>query len=505
MQRVHKPEIGAAALMFLLAAPVLVVACEARAPSAQERSAATPARQQDDVPAGGTPTASPAGDSQDGDSRVLAERAPEDDAFHRELTVPARARPALTMSANAPPDAVRRNNVVSFALWKAFAEHDNFVVSPYSIRAALTVVYLASGGKSRERLQSLLSYPERAEDLAIGALDVAARAGSVARLDSASSLWIADAKSLQRPYLQRVADFARTEVHAIDFSTEPERARRIMNSWMATHSREYMVEPLPESTMTSRSQAVLVDTISFAGTWPPKFMLAEGLHAWTDQDMTVGRVTMDMAYGGKCRAVFNDSATASIGDCTGSACREAVDAAIADYRDSSLSLMVVKPESWKQFIWSESSFSRIWAALRKAPEVDFHFPIIKLRSTRDLEQPLLRLGLSASDLSLSHGAVERAVPKLLLDRMVHQASFHADAESPKREPTPSERDGHGHDYWIDDQPPQYFTTDYAFYFLVVERATGLIVLMGQVVEPPSYESNRDRDEHAPMVPGASRL
>jgi serine protease inhibitor len=229
-------------------------------------------------------------------------------------------------------------------------------------------------------------------------------------------------------------------VHAIDFSTGSERSRRFINTWISTHARGDLVEAFPESMTTSRSGAVLVDTISLAGTWPPKFMLAEGLHAWTDQNGTVGRITMDMAYGGKCRAVFNDSATASLGDCTGSACREAVDAAIADYQDSSLSLMVVKPESWTDFIWNENSFLRIWSALGKAPEAEFNFPIIKLRSTRDLKEPLLRLGLSATDFSLSPGAVGRAAPKLSLDQMVHLASFQADAESPKREPTASERE-----------------------------------------------------------------
>jgi hypothetical protein len=191
VQRMHKPEIGVAVLMFFLAVLAVAVACGAWALAEQGRSAVGPPRQQDKVPANSTPIPSP-------DSRVLAERTPEDDAFHREITV-SRSSPARTMPANAVADAVRRSNVVSFALWRVFAERDNFVASPYSIRAALGLVYLASSGQSRKRLQSLLLYPERAEDLAIGALDAAVRAGSEARLDSASSLWIADAELLQRP------------------------------------------------------------------------------------------------------------------------------------------------------------------------------------------------------------------------------------------------------------------------------------------------------------------
>jgi serpin B len=423
---------------------------------------------------------------QQGDSLVLADPAPDDDAFHREISLPT-SSPTRTMSAKARASAVRRNNVASFALWRAFAEHDNFVASPYSIRAALGLVYLASDGQRRKRLQSLLSYPERADDLAIRAL-----AGSEARVESASSLWIADANRLQRPYLERVANLLRVEVHAIDFSKEPERARSTMNTWATTHSHGDTTETLSESTLTDGSQAVLIDTTSFAGTWPPRFMLAEGMHAWTDQNGTVGRVTMDMAYGGKCKAVFNDPATASIGDCEGSECRKAVDAAIADYQDSSLSLVVVKPESWKEFIWNESSFLRIWSALREAPEVDFNFPIIKLRSVRDLEQPLLRLGVATSDLSL---------PKLPLDRMVHQASFQVDPGSPKREPTSAERQPPHN--WIVQRTQYYFTADYAYYFLVVERETGLILLMGQVVEPPPHRPNRERGDFVPRIPGVT--
>jgi serpin B len=506
VQQVADPKIRSAVLKFLLAALALVVACRATSPSAHEPTAASPQRPQADVPASSTPIPSPAPrDSLPGDARVLADPAPEDAAFHRELSVPS-SGPARTLSAKTLAAAVQRNNVASFALWSAFAEHDTFVASPYSIRAALGLVFLASGGQSRKRLQSRLVYPERADDLAIGALDATARAGSRARVESASSLWIVDANRLQPQYLERVANSLHVEVHAVDFINGPERARRFINTWTSTHARGDTTEPFSESTITSRSQAVLVDTMSFDGTWPPRFMLAEGLHAWSDQNGTVGRITMDMAYGGKCKAIFNDPGTASSGDCIGSACLTAVDAAIADYQDSTLSLMVVKPESWKQFIWSENSFLRIWSALRKAPEADFHFPIIKLRSMRDLTQPLLRLGVAASDLSLSQGAVDRAGPKLSLDRIVHQASFQVDAGSPKREPTPYERRSHDERHSYEEgssPPPPYFTADNAFYFLVLERETGLILLMGQVVEPPPYRSKRERDELAPKIPGAT--
>ena len=497
--QVHSPRLGIAFLSFLLAALTLAVACRARLPSAREVSAASPSRPKNDVAANSTPVPSPAQrDSQQRDSRPLADRAPEGDAFHRELSMP-RSGLAQTMSAQTLAAAVKRNNVASFAMWRAFAEHDNFVVSPYSIRAALGLVYLASEGESRQRLQARLVYPERDDELAVGALDATFRARSEGRVESASSLWIADAYPLLPAYLQRIADFLRAEVHVIDLSTEPERARRFINRWTSTHSRGDTTETLPESTITSRSRAALVDTVSFAGTWPPRFMLFEGQHAWTDPDGTVGRSGMDMAYGGKCKAIFNDPAVASPGDCTGSACRDAADAAIADYQDSSLSLMVVKPESWKDFVWNERSYLRIWSALQKAPEVDFNFPIFELRSIRDFTRPLLRLGLAASDFSLAQGALGPAGANLSLDRIVHRASFQVHAGSPKREQTSAERERERMRDPDDGPFSPYFSADQAFYFLVAERETGLVLLMGQVVEPPPYRRNPDRGGLVPRV------
>ena len=175
-------------------------------------------------------------------------------------------------------------------------------------------------------------YLERADDLAVRALDAAVRAGADARFESAFSLWIADGNRLQRPYLQAVADFLPGEVHAIGFNSEPERARRFINAWISAHAQGDATEPLRDSTITSHTQTALVDTVSFSGTWPPDFMASVGVNTFStfSVDGLVDPLTVDMMWGGKCKAVREGS----------------VEAAMADYPGSSLSFVVVMPRPW---------------------------------------------------------------------------------------------------------------------------------------------------------------
>ena len=81
-------------------------------------------------------------------------------------------------SAEALKAAVARSNEASFAVWQALAEwrahkeQANFAASPYSIRSALGLVYLASlPGEGRSALQRGLRYPDRNEDMDIRLLD----------------------------------------------------------------------------------------------------------------------------------------------------------------------------------------------------------------------------------------------------------------------------------------------------------------------------------------------
>jgi serine protease inhibitor len=430
-------------------------------------------------------------------SIASADEAAEHDAFHRLLAAPSRD-PARVAPTRPLVSAVRRSNRFSFLLWSAFGETGNFVVSPYSIRAALGFVYLALGGKDRSRLQSRLAYPARPEDLDLRTLDEAVRAEGAGRFESASSLWVADIDRLQPSYVQAAADYLPGELHAIDFHADPNRARRSINAWASDRSRGELIGPFPETTITAQVESALVSTGSFSGGWPSNV----GPDSFKPYPFDV--IQVEMMYSENCRAMFQTS----------------VQAATVDYPGTTLSLMVVKPRWWKAFAWNEAAFARLWAALSRAKETGLAIPTFELSSVRDLKPPLMRMGIPISDHSRSflQAVVDPNIYKTSLDRIVHQAFFQVDAipigpsqydkmiqrlferrlpmELEGLWPLGEERPG-GPMLYLERIPSGYHVrrleevrpqrrwlfVDAAFYFLVVNKETGLILLMGQVVDP----------------------
>ena len=147
---------------------------------------------------------------------------PQRDGFHELLSKPEAGKPVGKVPAAALAAAVERSNTASFAVWRAFAKQENFVVSPYSIRSALALVYLASlPGEGRSSLQSGLLYPEHNEDMDIRLLDSAVQATAEARFESANAVWVARQRSLRPAYLDAVSRILPAEVHSIDFDTDP--------------------------------------------------------------------------------------------------------------------------------------------------------------------------------------------------------------------------------------------------------------------------------------------
>jgi serine protease inhibitor len=474
--RVWRPKRGLSFAMCLLLGSSAHLACHEPTPLAKERATESPEIPKNDAPIHDSPpTSLRQRDLLQDDSSASADEAAEHDAFHRLLAAPSRD-PARVAPARQLVPAVRRSNRVSFLLWSAFGETGNFVASPYSIRAALGFLYLAAEGKSRSRLQSRLAYPARPEDLDLRTLDETVRAEGAGPFESASSLWVADGDRLQREYVQAAANYLPGELHAIGFHAEPDRARRSINAWASDHSRGELRGAFPESTITAHVETVLVSTVSFSGTWPSTVML----HSFSPPPLGFSDITVKMMYPESSRAVFQSS----------------VQAAAVDYPGTSLSLMVVKPRSWKAFAWNEAAFARLWTALSRARNAELALPILKLSSVCDLKPPLMRMGIPISDRSLSflQAMAGSEVHTPSLDRIVHQAFIQVDS-IPKplsarakmirrwleqvRLPMllPGEQWP-----WVESAGPS-LVMDKPYYFLVVDKQTGMILLMGQVTDP----------------------
>lgn len=392
-------------------------------------------------------------------------RVPHDD-FHALLIEPAPDEAPGQLPAEALTAAVKRSNAASFEVWRALEAEKNLVVSPYSIRSALGLVYLAAlPGSGRSSLQSRLHYPSQNEDMDIRPLHAVARAGEESGFGSASALWVARPSALSPAYLDVVPRSLAAEVHAIDFAADARRAQEIINAWSSERTRGRIPRIGEQGFIDEHTRSVLIDTVTLA--WDsalnPGITASSFSRSFSTSQGTT--VKADMLLCSPCVAVS----------------RNDYQAAFASYRGrTSLVLVAVMPKRWRDFRWDAAAFQRVWTSFADARVAELELPKLHLRSRADLGAMLTKLDVDLADAQLTKGLLASGAP-VVLDALIHEASVQVDETTVAVEHSPTlSRKLLGERVSL--------RVDRPFYFALVEPRTGLVLLMGQVTDPTNTDA-----------------
>lgn len=388
------------------------------------------------------------------------EQTPRDD-FHALLATPAFGPAASEAPSEVLTVAVQRSNAASFAMWQAIEKKENLAFSPYSIRSALGLVYLASlPGTGRSSLQAGLRYPARNEDMDLRLLDGVVRSVEGTGFGSAGALWVSRQHQLSPAYLEAVSRSLPAEVHSIDFAADPGRANQTINTWGFDRTRAQISSVLEEGAIHALTQSALVDTVYLLwdsalnpGITPGPFRRSFSTSRGTT-------VQAEMMLCSPCTAVIRDD----------------YQAAIANYRGSgSLVFVAVMPKRWSRFRWNEAAFRRVWASLADARVAELELPKLRIRSREDLGALMTKLDVDLADTRLQQGLLASG-EHVSLDALVHEASIQIDHTTLHFEPSPTlSRELLGETISL--------RVDRPFHFVLFEPKTGLILLMGQVTDP----------------------
>ena len=150
--------------------------------------------------------------------------------------------------------------------------NENIFVSPYSVSAALQMVWQGAAGQTRAEMEQALAlsnFKTEAAGTAYKELDNSIKsAASKVALNVANSIWYAPNIELKPQFVSINQNFYGAKLSVLDF-TDP-RSAGVVNSWVsgATHGKiSKIVEP-PLSAMTG---LILANAIYFKGNWEHKF------------------------------------------------------------------------------------------------------------------------------------------------------------------------------------------------------------------------------------------
>jgi serine protease inhibitor len=361
------------------------------------------------------------------------------------------------------PRLVKADNDFAFKLFREVMRkqgNKNVFISPASISLALHMTYNGASCKTREAMAGSLGL----EGLSLDEINRAnakltqllATPDSGVQLGIANSLWGRRGLSFKPKFIRRARRFYDAEVSSLDFATPV--ASREINSWVARRTSGRITgiaQPLaPDEAL------VLVNAIYFRGQWARQFdasltqdspfYLPNGWHKM---------VPMMYEKGAFMR---------SEGD--------GLEMIRLPYRGGRMSMEIVLPEhdpSGSGTRLNLANWNRWVSRMRKVDDVRVYLPRFTVRDSTDLREMLARLGMGIAFDPVNADFTGMCSEPGWIAAIDHEALIELNETGVTATATTTERFADSH----------MFLADHPFFFVIRDDKTGLILFMGQIVDP----------------------
>jgi serpin B len=186
---------------------------------------------------------------------------------------------------------VEGNSAFAFELYQALkGEEGNLFCSPYSISVALAMTYAGARGETAQQMADTLQFMLEQERLhpAFNWLDAElAKRGEGAqgkdgegfRLNIVNAIWGQKDYTFLSDFLDILAENYGAGLRILDFITETEKSRLIINDWVSDQTEQRIKDLIPQGVITVATCLVLTNAIYFNAAWDYPFnehMTADG-------------------------------------------------------------------------------------------------------------------------------------------------------------------------------------------------------------------------------------
>jgi serpin B len=188
-------------------------------------------------------------------------------------------------SVEARPAAVNAVQALTADLYRSLAvTPGNLVCSPYSVAVALAMTRNGARGSTARQMDEVLHAPPLDRfNAGLNALTrlVESRAGEQVRadhskgtvsLDVANSLWGQRDTSWEPAFLAALARSYGAGMRLVDFISQPEAARTLINGWTADRTHDRITDIIPAGVLDALTRLVLVNAIYLKAPWEEPFL-----------------------------------------------------------------------------------------------------------------------------------------------------------------------------------------------------------------------------------------
>jgi serpin B len=358
---------------------------------------------------------------------------------------------------------VTGNTELALSLFEQLREQapsENMALGPYSISQAMAMLYAGARGETAEEMRQVLHFTVDSAALhpTFNGLDLelASRNSDIV-LRNANQAWLATGFEANPEYLDVLTRDYGAPLVALDFASDAEAARGVINQWVSDVTEEKIPTLFPVGTIPGNTVLVLTNAMYMDAPWKYQFDPASTRAA----PFTLGdgsSVMVDTMH-------YDEFLPSASGD--------GWQAVELPYRGDEVSMFVVVPDDLEQFEAALTSelLDSILGEIRDGG-IHLSFPRFSYRFHASLIEPFEALGLSslfsAPDLSGIAGGLAVAA-------IEHEAFVEVDEEGTRAAAATGVAvvDSHG----------PSISVDRPFLFFIVDKPTGSVLFLGRVLDP----------------------
>ncbi|KAM9435863.1 leukocyte elastase inhibitor-like isoform 1-T2 [Clarias gariepinus] len=168
------------------------------------------------------------------------------------------------------------NSAFALELYRAISAENpngNLFISPLSISAALSMVYLGARGGTAEEMAKVLSFSSvpdvHTHFKTLNSAINSPKASYILRL--ANRLYGEKTLNFLSEYVDSTQKFYHGDMQAVDFIGSSEESRKLINQWVEEKTEGKIKDILQRRTVTTLTRLALVNAIYFKGKWKHAF------------------------------------------------------------------------------------------------------------------------------------------------------------------------------------------------------------------------------------------
>jgi len=374
---------------------------------------------------------------------------------------------------------VNGNSEFAFDLYQALKKEDgNIFYSPYSISLALAMTYAGARGETAQQMADTLHYllDQSALHPAFNSLGIELdKRGEEAqgkdekgfRLNIVNAIWGQKDYKFLSNYLDLLAENYGAGLRVLDFISDPNKSREVINRWVSDQTEGRIKDLIPEGSITSLTRLVLTNAIYFNAAWKlpfqPEATTNGPFHLINGTDVTAAM----MKQTGSFKYVEGDN-------------YQAIE---LPYDGQELSMVIFLPATG-QFQAFEDAMTYQFASDISAQKINnrqvaLTMPKFEFESEFGLKETLMGMGMVEPFRDSADFSGMSSQSDLHIDDVVHKAFVSVDEAGTEAAAASAVIVG------TTSMPPEpvAVTLDRPFVFLIRDIQTGTIIFIGRVMNP----------------------